>query len=64
MSRDLSERTSDGHAYLGSKVRAFVLLTFNFFLACPQLVPIGTRTTRHFNKGYVCMYVGNVKQVI
>ena len=23
---------------------------------CPQLVPIGTRTTRHFNKGYVCMY--------
>ena len=24
---------------------------------CPQLVPIGTRTTRHFNKGYVCMYV-------
>ena len=26
---------------------------------CPQLVPIGTRTTRHFNKGYVCMYVCN-----
>ena len=26
-------------------------------MRCPQLVPIGTRTTRHFNKGYVCMYV-------
>ena len=22
---------------------------------CPQLLPIGTRTIRHFNKGYVCM---------
>ena len=27
------------------------------FLRCSQLVPIGTRTIRHFNKGYVCMYV-------
>ena len=24
---------------------------------CPQLVLTGTRTTRHVNKGYVCMYV-------
>ena len=29
---------------------------------CPHLVPIGTRTTRHFNKGYVCMYVCSPRQ--
>ena len=27
------------------------------FLLCPQLVPRGTRTIRHFNKGHVCMHV-------
>ena len=32
----------------------------DFLVRCPQLVPIGTRTTRHFNKGYVCMYVLNL----
>ena len=26
-------------------------------LLCPQLVPRGTRTIRHFDKGYVCMHV-------
>ena len=25
-------------------------------IRCPQLVPIGTRTIRHFNKDYVSMY--------
>ena len=25
-------------------------------IRCPQLVPIGTRAIRHFNKDYVCMY--------
>ena len=26
-------------------------------------MPIGTRTTRHFNKGYVCMYVNRIFSV-
>lgn len=30
-------------------------IAFNVVLGCPQLVPTGTRTTRHVNKGYACM---------
>lgn len=31
-------------------------IAFNVVLGCPQLVLVGTRTTRHVNKGYLGMY--------